>query len=151
MGVRLLAQRYPDFWPSICAVEESMRSDQWDLLFEEEVAKDAAFQVSRRPWGSIIRRSAFGGFVGPRAVWWHDNLTRALDEKLWSSWPPTSSPAAPLLWAHLPHRLPSLQDAAMPDSLRGPLVPLAVADAEVHEPKRKRKTRREKKLEQGAM
>ena len=91
-GIRLLISRYPDHWSVICAVEQMMRSDQWDLMYEEEIAKDPGFKDTTRPWGSIILRSAFNGFEGPRAIWWERNLTRALDEQMFRGKPSSRAP-----------------------------------------------------------
>ena len=55
-----------------------MRSDQWDLIYEEEVSKNPAVKDEPDPWGVIIQCSAFNGFTGPRAVWWERTLTYPL-------------------------------------------------------------------------
>ena len=77
-GNALLFSRHPTRWSYIGAADDIMRSDQWDLIYEEEVSKNPAVKDEPDPWGVIIQCSAFNGFTGPRAVWWERTLTYPL-------------------------------------------------------------------------
>ena len=88
-GIALLMERHPNHWDLIRATEEMMRSDQWDLILEEEAEGKPETLANSEPWGVIIHSSAYNGFNGPRAIWWDRNLTYHLDRR------PSASVAPP--------------------------------------------------------
>ena len=78
-GISKLCQRFPGQWHEISMADGFMRAEQWDLVFEEGLAS-GAYTASPGIWGAVIRDSAYGGFQGPRATWWDDQLVFRLSQ-----------------------------------------------------------------------
>ena len=81
-GIRRLDRLFPGDWPSIAALDEEVRYEQWGQLYQEICAAP----VGNRPavwdpqnpsvcWNYIIAASRSNFLAGPLADWWRDRET----------------------------------------------------------------------------
>ena len=104
-GIKRLDRLFPRDWPTIAALDEEMRCEQWGRLRQEIVDGDENMPAgwkAESPWASIISATRSNFLAGPRADWWRERemlLERALKSK------PSVGPRSGVL----PPALPSVQ------------------------------------------
>ena len=149
-GIRRLHSLYLGDWATIASLDEEMRCEQWNQLYQELAAappgqSSASFLTS--PWNYIISSTRSDYLAGPRADWWRGReiiLERAIRSK----------PLPNIHDSVVPPGLPSWQGQRVIPELAGntasssTVAPRAVADSEnISIKKKKRKSKAAKQAQ----
>ena len=80
-GLRQLWLTYGD-WAVVSQADVAMRSREWTIVHDEMLQGKA---LGSKPWGEVMRVTAFGEVTGPRAHWWWLHVVGPLTNKAGSS------------------------------------------------------------------
>jgi len=69
-GIRQLSVLFPGGWGTISVADESMRAEQWDIIFEQAAGNSPVSMDPALPWDFVLGQSTYGVAGALRAHWW---------------------------------------------------------------------------------
>jgi hypothetical protein len=78
-GIRNLVTVHGEaFWATILIADETVRSEQWEILRENadgEGRRETDMVYAKRPWNTLIAMSTFGATTNELTHWWYLHVT----------------------------------------------------------------------------
>ena len=71
-GIRQLSTLFPSSWGVVFTADEIMRSEQWDIIYEQFV--DEGLSEDKYAWNKVLAVSAFGKASGDIRHWWDTHV-----------------------------------------------------------------------------
>ena len=81
-GIRQLVVAHgPRAWATLATADDLMRGEEWKIIFNDRIAKDAEI-VNSKPWSVIVADTSFRVGEGVRTHWWWERVTAPLSRGL---------------------------------------------------------------------